>query len=165
MMHPDNNPKMKIKTIAFLTALLFLVWRISLEVGNHGIEVSSSDKIDFNFDIKPLLADRCFECHGPDENAREAELRLDRKEGAFGDLGDGYFPIVAGKPEESEMVWRIFAEDEDDRMPPPDSGHSLTLSERETIKKWIEQGAEWKDHWGYILLPPAKPVAIHQHLL
>ena len=154
MKHRGSHPKMKIKTITFHTVLLtlFLVCRLCLAGDHHGSQVILPDTIDFNFHIKPILADRCYKCHGPDDNAREAEMRLDQKDGAFGDLGDGYFPIVPGKPEESEIIWHIFSDDEDDLMPPPDSGYSLTVSEKETIKKWIEQGAEWKDHWAFV--PP-----------
>jgi hypothetical protein len=142
---------MKTKTITFVTTLLvlFLAWRLYVAVNHPGDQVIESDKVDFNFHIKPILADRCYQCHGPDEKTREADLRLDLEEGAFGDLGGGYYPIVAGKPNESEMIWRIYTEDEDDRMPPPESGHSLTLGEKETIKKWIKQGAEWKEHWAF----------------
>ena len=77
-------------------------------------------------------------------------MRLDTKEGAFGDLGDGYFPIVPGDTEKSEIIWHIFSEDEDDRMPPPVSGLSLTLAEKETIKQWIEEGAKWEKHWSLV---------------
>ena len=145
------SPEMKFKAITFLSALLilFLGWRIYVERGNFGNQVSSRDKVDYNFHVKPILADRCYQCHGPDENAREADLRLDLEEGAFGDLGGGHYPIVAGKPDESELIWRIYAEDEDDRMPPPESRHSLTPSEKDTLRKWIEQGAEWKEHWAF----------------
>jgi hypothetical protein len=112
-------------------------------------------QVDFNRDILPVISDNCFKCHGPDENAREAEMRLDIKEGIFGDLGGGYFPVVPGKPDESEMVWHIFAEDEDDRMPPPDSGLSLSAEEKLLIKQWIEEGAEWNKHWSFE--PVARP--------
>jgi hypothetical protein len=105
--------------------------------------------IDFNRDIRPILSDKCYKCHGPDENTREADLRLDTKEGAFGDLGGGYFPIVPGKPDESELVWHINAEDEDDIMPPPDSGLTLTAEQKRLLSQWIEEGAEWKTHWSY----------------
>ena len=69
------------------------------------------ESIDFNRDIRPILSDKCFKCHGPDEAYREADLRLDTLEGVLADLGDGYFPAVAGKPEDSEIVWRIEADD------------------------------------------------------
>ena len=107
------------------------------------------DPIDFNRDIRPILSGNCFKCHGPDENKREAELRLDTKKGAFADLGGGYYPIVPGKPDESEIVWRIFNEDEDDLMPPIDSGNTLTASEKDLIRRWIEEGGVYAGHWSY----------------
>ncbi|MCZ6673545.1 MAG: DUF1549 domain-containing protein, partial [Verrucomicrobia bacterium] len=106
-------------------------------------------KVDFNRDIRPILSDNCFKCHGPDENKREAEMRLDTKEGAFADLGGGYYPIVPGKQDESEMVWRIYTDDEDDLMPPVDSSNTLSANEKDLIRRWIEEGAEWKNHWSF----------------
>ena len=106
-------------------------------------------EVDFNREILPILSDNCFKCHGPDENTREADIRLDVKEGAFGDLGGGYYPIVPGKPGESEIIWHINAEDEDDLMPPPDSELSLSQKEKQLIQQWIEEGAEWKKHWSF----------------
>jgi hypothetical protein len=76
--------------------------------------VSKGEAIDFNRDILPVLSDKCFKCHGPDEEFREADLRLDTRDGATADLGDGYFAIVPGNPSESEVVWRINADDEED---------------------------------------------------
>ena len=108
-----------------------------------------SGEVDFNRDIRPILSDNCFKCHGPDERTREAELRLDTRAGIFGDLGGGYFPIAPGKPEDSEVIWRIRAEDEDDRMPPIDSGKSLSEEEKQLIRRWVEEGAEWKKHWSF----------------
>lgn len=105
--------------------------------------------VDFNQDVLPILSDNCFKCHGPDENTRETDMRLDTREGAFGDLGGGYFPIVPGNPDESEIIWHIFAEDEDDHMPPKDSELSLSAEEKQLLRQWIEEGAEWKKHWAF----------------
>lgn len=110
---------------------------------------SEGEAVDFNRDILPLLSDNCFKCHGPDEEHREADLRLDTQAGAFGDLGDGYFAIVPGNPDESEVVWRINADDEEDLMPPKDSNLSLSPEEKERISRWITEGAEWKNHWSF----------------
>lgn len=112
-------------------------------------------KVDFTREILPVLSDNCFKCHGPDAATREADLRLDTKDGAFGDLGGGYFPIVAGQPESSEILWHINAEDEDDLMPPPDSELSLSASEKQMIQQWIKEGAEWENHWSFE--PVARP--------
>ena len=106
-------------------------------------------EVDFNRDIRPVLSDNCFKCHGPDEEQRKAELRLDTRDGLFGDLGGGYFPIAPGRPEASEVIWRIGAEDEDDRMPPVDSGITLSEGEKRLIRQWVEEGAEWKKHWSF----------------
>ena len=101
----------------------------------------------------PYLSDRCYACHGPDENAIQANLRLDIEERAFAALKNSEgFAIVAGKPNESEIVHRILSADPDFQMPPPESEMHLTETEKQIIIKWIEQGAKWKQHWAFI--PP-----------
>lgn len=113
------------------------------------------DKIDFNFDVRPILSDRCFQCHGPDEKGREADLRLDIEENAFAALTEVEgFAFVAGKPAESEAVLRILHDDPDEVMPPPDAKIPLSPEEKAIIYKWVQQGAEWKAHWSFI--PPEK---------
>jgi hypothetical protein len=104
--------------------------------------------ISFNDHVRPILSDKCYACHGPDPEDRAADLRLDTEEGAFADLG-GYRAITPGDPEESEIFWRIESEEEDEIMPPPDSHLSLTEQEKSIIKKWIEQGAKWENHWSF----------------
>ena len=113
-------------------------------------DMAIPDKIDFNFHVRPILSDRCYSCHGPDENTREADLRLDTEEGAFGKSGSGNgYAIRKRKPAKSLLVKRILSSNEEIQMPPPES--NLTLSEREkaVLVKWIRQGAEWKDHWAF----------------
>ena len=107
-------------------------------------QAESEEKVDYQKQIRPILSDFCYECHGEDGAAREADLRLDRKEGVFGDLG-GYSIIVPGDPEDSELYLRISAEFEEERMPPYDAGTELLEEEIEVIRLWIEQGAEWED--------------------
>lgn len=115
--------------------------------------------IDFGRDIRPILSDKCFFCHGPDPAHREADLRLDWKEGILADRG-GYAAVVPGKPDESELIARITADDESLKMPPVESGKSLTAEEVELLRRWIEQGAEWEGHWAYEpLVRPAVPAA------
>jgi mono/diheme cytochrome c family protein len=104
----------------------------------------AEEKIDYLKQVKPILSDYCYECHGADEKKRESDLRLDQKESAFADLG-GYRSIVPGDPDESELYLRINAEIPEERMPPYDAGTELTAEQIETIRKWIEQGAEWSD--------------------
>ena len=115
-------------------------------------EPDPARKIDFNYQIRPILSDKCFNCHGPDAGKRKAGLRLDTKDGAFAKLKSDGHAIVPGNLEESELVARITAEDETERMPPKSLGRTLTAQEIELLKRWVEQGAEWKDHWAF--LPP-----------
>ena len=95
--------------------------------------------VDFQRDIRPLLSDRCFSCHGPDSAGRDSELRLDSVAAAFQDLG-GYAAIVPGNLEASELIYRITANDPNERMPEKDSGLSLSAEEIELFKIWIEDG-------------------------
>ena len=111
--------------------------------------LNAEEKVSYNFEIRPILSDKCFFCHGPDIENNKAKLRLDTEEGAFKALKKGRHPIVKGSPEKSEVWKRIITDDEDDIMPPPDSNLSLTEKEKELIKKWIEQGAEYQRHWAY----------------
>lgn len=107
--------------------------------------------IEFNRDVRPILSDNCFYCHGPDPKHREAKLRLDVRESALKAKA-----IVPGKIGESEMLVRIMSEDPDDRMPPPDSHKRLTTRQKEILKRWVEQGAPYQQHWAYE--PPVKAV-------
>ena len=117
----------------------------------------AEDRVSFNRDIRPILSDRCFHCHGPDNENREADLRLDTEEGAYKSLefGEGSHVVKPGSPEESEVFLRISSDDEFSRMPPPESKLELTSDEIALVKKWIEQGAEYEGHWAFI--PPEKP--------
>ncbi|UZR99344.1 DUF1553 domain-containing protein [Chondrinema litorale] len=114
------------------------------------------EKIDYNLHVKPLLSDRCFACHGPDKNSRKADLRLDTEEGARMAMGDDkdHYAIVKGKPHKSEVFNRIFTDDAELMMPPPESNLKLDEYEKALITRWIEQGAEYKPHWSFI--PPEK---------
>lgn len=103
----------------------------------------------FNRDIRPILSDACFHCHGPDQNTREAGLRLDVRDDATTATESGAVAIVPGHPEKSEVVRRILSTDEDDRMPPDRSHKSLTPRQKEVLSHWIAQGAEYQNHWAY----------------
>ena len=109
--------------------------------------------VDFNRDIRPILSDNCFQCHGPDKARRKANLRLDTEEGAFADLGD-HRALVPGDLGKSELFRRISADDEQERMPPKKAGRPLTDRQIALVRRWIEQGAKWQKHWS--LLPPTK---------
>ncbi len=112
-------------------------------------------KLDFNRDIRPILAENCVACHGPDEPKRKAKLRLDTAEGALAEAASGSAAIVPGKPEESELYLRITAEDPEERMPPAKSGKTLTPEQTERVKAWIEQGP-LRASLG-VVLPPKRP--------
>ena len=103
--------------------------------------------IDFNRDVRPILSDRCFQCHGPDAKHRKAKLRLDIEDSAK-KAGKGV--IIPGKPDESELVHRIHADDKDELMPPPDIGKPLSTNQKKILTQWISEGAQWARHWAYI---------------
>ena len=120
------------------------------------------DHPDFNFDIRPILSENCFLCHGPDVSTREADLRLDIKEGATAILKSGNTAIVSGHPEKSELIRRITCLEEEERMPPIETKKKLTKREIDLLKKWIEQGAEWQLYWAFIAPSKTKLPAGYQ---
>ena len=141
----------------FRTNLILL---IAVSAFSHPLSAQKlPETVDFNFDIKPILSDRCFLCHGPDRLQRKAELRLDTKQGLFKsiDEDEGMHVVMAKSLQKSELYRRITSKDDDTRMPPVDSGLRLTDFEKRLIKKWIEQGAKWNKHWSFI---PLKPVRV-----
>src|SRR5688500_14611434 len=107
--------------------------------------------IEFNRDVRPILSDRCFTCHGPDAKAKRIPFRLDFEATAKADLG-GRRAIIEGDPGRSELLRRINETDETLRMPPVYSGLKLASEEKETLRLWIAQGAKWQQHWS--LIPP-----------
>ena len=111
---------------------------------------------DFDREVRPILADNCFACHGPDKEGRKGKLRLDQREKA-GKVSGMNSVVVAGDREDSELWYRITTEYGDDRMPPPDHAKSLTAEEIETLGKWIDAGAPWAEHWAFV--SPVKPGA------
>jgi hypothetical protein len=139
------------RTPHFLLAAVLLLAFIASPLAS-GDEARPAPR--FNPDVRPILSNYCFRCHGPDRNQRQAELRLDVRETAVAKRA-----IVPGKPEESELVRRIFASDPDERMPPASLKKTLTPRERETLREWIASGAEYQPHWAYVaLVRPAVPV-------
>jgi hypothetical protein len=122
---------------------------------------SIPENIDFNFHVKPIISDKCFACHGPDEKKRAANLRLDKEEGLY-QLSEDLSSYVINKenPEKSELLRRIFHENKSISMPPPESNLILTDHEKSILEKWIIEGAEWKKHWSYIkpILPSVPEV-------
>lgn len=109
------------------------------------------ETIEFNRDVRPILSDKCFRCHGPDRNSREADLRLDTEAGLVG-TGDSTGAVTPGKLDESELFRRISSLDDDERMPPPGSNKELSPHEIAILRRWIEQGANYQGHWAYLPL-------------
>ena len=113
--------------------------------------VLAERKLEFNRDIRPILSDGCFHCHGPDEKERKGGLRLDLESHAFKEGKSGFPAIVKGDPDESEIITRIFLPvDDDEHMPPLDSGKSITEEQKKTLHEWIKQGAVYQGHWAFI---------------
>ncbi|HEY1068056.1 MAG TPA: DUF1549 domain-containing protein, partial [Pirellulales bacterium] len=110
--------------------------------------IAPDHKVEFNRDVRPILSDKCFHCHGPDKGRREGELRLDVE-------ADGRRVVVPHKPNESELWTRIIADSPETLMPPPGSNRSLSASEIDVLKRWIEQGGQWQQHWAYVA--PQRP--------
>ena len=112
---------------------------------------SAQQRVDFNRDIRPILSENCFTCHGPDDGTRKAKLRFDTKEGAFAKAG----VIVAGNVANSRLIKRIVTTDPDVIMPPPSSGHKLTKAQIDLLKRWVDEGAQWGLHWSFVT--PQRP--------
>jgi len=131
---------------------LLLGWLLAL----ISAEAAPSDKVSFNRDIRPILSDNCFNCHGPDTAKRKAGLHFGSRESATRPLESGHTAIVPGDPASSRMLAVLTTEDADDRMPPVRTGKLLRPEQVQLLKRWIEQGAEWQSHWSY--LPPERPI-------
>jgi hypothetical protein len=115
----------------------------------------AEDRIEFNRDIRPIFSDTCFACHGPDEAKAKGKLRLDSLVAAQRGGKSGEPAIVPGHPEKSAVMERLLTKDEDDRMPPADFHKVLSASQIETVRRWIQQGAEYQGHWAF--QTPRKP--------
>ena len=111
----------------------------------------AAEKVDFNRDVRPILAEKCYHCHGPDEATRQADLRLDHR-----DAVEASGVVVAGEPAESPLIERILSTDPDERMPPPDAKIELDDAQRQILREWVLQGAPWAEHWSFATLqqPP-----------
>jgi hypothetical protein len=121
---------------------------------SFAVSFFAEDRLAFNRDIRPILSDNCFSCHGPDSHGRKADLRLDTREGAT-TVNDGVRAIVPGDPEASEALARLLTDDPDDKMPPPEHEKHLDAAEIATIRRWIKEGAEYESHWAFIA--PTRP--------
>ena len=150
-----SGPKARRSTLRRRQRLLHLLltWLLPLSL----FAGTDAAKVDFNFEVRPILADRCFKCHGPDAKARKAKLRLDEAESAYAvrDPQKQRRAVVPFHPEQSELVRRITTTDDDDRMPPPASNLTLNEDEKQLLQRWIAEGAEYQPHWAFI--PVRKP--------
>ncbi|MFM7742210.1 MAG: DUF1549 domain-containing protein, partial [Verrucomicrobiota bacterium] len=132
--------------------------QLALILGLNAAGTVQAEKIQFNRDIRPILSENCFSCHGSDEKARKAKLRLDLPEEAKREHKNGT-PVIPGDLEKSVIWERILSTDEDDMMPPPKSHLSLTATDKAKIKAWIEQGAEYEEHWAFVAPKRTAPPA------
>jgi hypothetical protein len=118
--------------------------------------------VDFTRDVRPILSQHCFKCHGPDDNARKAGLRLDERTSAVGKLKSGEVAVVPSRPEASELIRRIASDDDTELMPPPATKKPLTTAQKEILKRWIAEGAEYKAHWAFIAPKPSALPKVRQ---
>jgi len=118
-------------------------------IGTAMLSTVARADVSFNRDIRPIMSDTCFRCHGPDKNARMAELRLDIREEAVKPAGSGKTPIIPGKPEESEIIRRIFSAEASQIMPPVFAHKTLSQSQKNTIRQWVAEGARYEGHWSF----------------
>lgn len=134
------------------------VWfRIGLIVSAALLATSASaaEKLKYNRDVRPILSDKCFQCHGPDKAKRQAELRLDDPKSAL-DHRDGKAAIIAGDADHSRVYQRIVTKNPDEKMPPAETGNDLTAAEIATLQRWIAEGAEYEPHWAFV--PPHRTI-------
>ncbi len=122
--------------------------------GAGPVRAAEPARVDFSRDVRPILAENCFACHGPDARDRKASLRLDVKDDLFADRG-GYRLVVPGKPAESELISRIASEAPGERMPPAKSKRSVSKSQIDLLKRWVAEGAAWGEHWAFVA--PRRP--------
>lgn len=152
-----NFPGKICYAFSVIAGLIFLIESCGNDTSNQAASAKLPDIVSYNFDIRPIFSDKCFACHGPDANKREAGLRLDIADSAFQALKEhpGAHALIAGKPDLSQVYLRIATKDSTQLMPPAASNLKLSLREIRLIEKWIKQGAKYEKHWAFI--PPQKP--------
>jgi hypothetical protein len=148
-----------LSTLAVFVAPLVALF--SVQTARAQGSPNSAQAIDYNRDVRPILSNHCYACHGPDQAKRQAGLRLDKQEMALAALESDGFAIVPSHSEQSKLIARIVSTDDAEVMPPPEAGRRLKDTEIETLRKWIDQGAVWKGHWSYLKVerPPLPPVS------
>jgi hypothetical protein len=145
----SRQPKSAVHRRALLIALLLAAYCGAA----RGAEEASSRKVSFNHDVRPILSDKCFACHGPDANKRQSDLRLDVR-----DIAVQAGAITPHKPADSTLLVRVTSDSEDERMPPAAAKlEPLSEAEVETLRRWIEQGAEYENHWSFVPLQSVVP--------
>jgi hypothetical protein len=142
-----NNGGVSPKAICLRRSAANLLACLTLLLGPNGSTTAAAD-VQYNRDVRPVLSEHCFRCHGPDAAARQADMRLDDRDDVIDDRG-GYRVVEPGQPNASELFERITAADIDDRMPPADSGSELRSDQIEILRQWIEEGAEYQPHWSF----------------
>ena len=131
-----------------MRSVVYMVGAVALLVVS-GTANGADRPINFSRDIRSILSDKCFKCHGPDENERKANLRLDIPEGYTAKLDSGVAAVVPGNLSESELIERLTTDDPSLKMPPPATGKTLTAEQIDVLKRWVAEGAEWKPHWAF----------------
>src|SRR5437773_1312632 len=152
--HSRKDPAMRAGRL-LAAASVPLIGALTLLHADGPPAPAAGPAVDFNRDIRPILSENCFACHGPDEKQRKAKFRLDTKAGAFAELRDGGHALVPGKSSESVLVERITAPDATKRMPPAKFGKQLKPDQIALLTRWLEQGAKWSEHWAFV--PPSRP--------
>src|SRR4029078_6432186 len=160
-----DKPRVQFGRLLVLGAI---AWTVALSVfalkGSAQNPPSATDvpaQVDFNWHIRPILADNCLQCHGPNDKSRQANLRLDMSESAYAERGAPARPrrpIVPGDPDNSELIRRVTNPNPTARMPPQSTHKTLSEKQIALLRTWIDQGAKYKPHWAYIpVVKPAVP--------
>jgi hypothetical protein len=147
-MSESVRQRLRRSVVAASAVVLTLAAQLSLARG------AEPARVDFARQIRPILAEHCFECHGPDPKGRKGDLRLDARDEVLGDRG-GNRLVVPGNPDESELIARVTSTDPDEIMPPPKSRRALSPAQVDLLKRWVAEGASWADHWSFT--PPERP--------
>lgn len=149
-----------------MTTRLLQLALLCVALGVRWSPATAAEPVNFSRDIRPILSNTCYKCHGPDEKERQAGLRLDTPEGLLA-RSSAEAPIVApGDSAASELYRRIVSDDPEEKMPPPSSGKRLAPEQIELIRRWIDEGAEWKPHWAFVpVVRPEPPAVQHEHLV
>gem|GEM_PF-108850 len=148
------------RIVLMAIALFSLSWRAARADEAPAAQASSQPSLSYNRDVRPILSNHCFKCHGPDARERKGELRLDLADESRQPTASGALAIVPGKPDESELVARVFSTDESTVMPPRETQKQLTEIERDVLRRWIAQGAEYQQHWSFLVPQRAELPAV-----